>query len=401
MRFFLTSFFITLSFLAGLLVYRPVCGNPPLVSGLAIERDAEHPAPDALTLITPFAHPDYWVPKHTSFSSYLVDGQGNVVHRWTYELQPFHAELTPAGTLLVAQQQKPKEMGPAGRMTGQLREYDFNGKQIWEYQDPLMHHDFTIRSDGSRAIFVVEAVSATEIAEDYSEALPLETYWFDTIVELDEKGETRWRWRAKEHVRIKDLSDDDVTHGNSIVFVEQNPIDGTPAYLVSLRNLDQVAFIRRSDGKLLWESPEGMLHRQHDATLTKNNTVLVFDNRVETHVSRVVEIDPRTNDVVWQFRGGLGYHMKHQMFSKLVSGAQELRNGNILVTNGAMGHIFELTKDKRVVWELFNNFGPRASIVAWPFHGLFKARRYELDEVQWPAGRAPTASLLTHFCQIS
>jgi len=68
--------------------------------------------------------------------------------------------------------------------------------------------------------------------------------------------------------------------------------------------------------------------------------------------SRVLEIDPITMEVVWEYNGNkAGYRDKCRFYSDYVSSAQRLPNGNTLITEGAFGRIFEVTKDYKTVWE--------------------------------------------------
>lgn len=77
--------------------------------------------------------------------------------------------------------------------------------------------------------------------------------------------------------------------------------------------------------------------------------------------SRVLEIDPVTKEVVWEFkqprlsedRDGDGKILGNEklFFSNLMSGAQRLPNGNTLITEADVGRVFEVTKSGEVVWE--------------------------------------------------
>jgi hypothetical protein len=51
-------------------------------------------------------------------------------------------------------------------------------------------------------------------------------------------------------------------------------------------------------------------------------------------------------------------------FSSFISGAQRLPNGNTLIISGTQGRIFEVTPDKRVVWDYLNPFGGETPLMA-------------------------------------
>lgn len=71
--------------------------------------------------------------------------------------------------------------------------------------------------------------------------------------------------------------------------------------------------------------------------------------------SRVIEFDPVTLKVVWQFSAAdMGYNSPlnaHFFYSPLVSSAQRLENGNTMIVEGANGRFLEVTPEKEIVWE--------------------------------------------------
>ena len=60
-----------------------------------------------------------------------------------------------------------------------------------------------------------------------------------------------------------------------------------------------------------------------------------------------------SNQVVWSFESYKGI----TFYSKNVSSAQRLPNGNTMICAGAQAHIFEVTRDGEVVWEYINPLG--------------------------------------------
>ena len=79
--------------------------------------------------------------------------------------------------------------------------------------------------------------------------------------------------------------------------------------------------------------------------------------------SRIVEFDPITLQVVWEYTGanmggpGMAPMVANTKFySQLVSSAQRLPNGNTLITEGCCCRLFEVTADKEVVWEYYAPF---------------------------------------------
>ena len=96
-----------------------------------------------------------------------------------------------------------------------------------------------------------------------------------------------------------------------------------------------------------------MLFGSHDVEWLPNGNISIFNNgthRPSANRSSVMEINPATNQVVWQ------YETKdhNSFYSDFQSAAQKLPNGNWFITSTNNGHLFEVTPDKQVVWE-YNN----------------------------------------------
>ena len=85
-----------------------------------------------------------------------------------------------------------------------------------------------------------------------------------------------------------------------------------------------------------------------------------FPNK-QRHFSRVLEINPVTKQIVWEYknpirtkdrnRDGIAAGNERRFYSCIMSGCQRLMNGNTLITEADTGRIFEVTKSGEVVWE--------------------------------------------------
>jgi hypothetical protein len=112
------------------------------------------------------------------------------------------------------------------------------------------------------------------------------------------------------------------------------------------------------------------MHHAHmvPAGLPGEGNVLVFDNgggegfsgpggewsKYGRDYSRVVEFDPITYQIVWEFSPAHGDPLPNSLQG--LGGAQRLPNGNTLITSGFTGFVLELTPDKQVVWEYYNSY---------------------------------------------
>lgn len=337
---------------------------------------------------------------------YLLDLLGRVVHSWNTEKQALYSILKPDGKLLsVMEAPRYSQFFPPGGNTGTIQDLDWDSRMVWKYENEAMHHDIVPLPSGNIVVALWEK-TPLEISSQIQGGVPGTEMpggliWSDNVVEVNRSGEIVWSWHSYEHldpsVDVIDpsLSRNGWTYINGISYTDKNPIDATPAFLLSYRSLGVVMFVRKSDGEIIWRSPKGMLNTQHDPTILPNGNILVFDNgftRIPTssnpfssYGSRVVEIDPRTNKIVWQFSGGENVIDKVRFFAPIVGGAQRLSNGNTLITDGPKGHIFEVTKDGEVVWDLINPYTTKQT-GQFPNNFLFKVKRYENDQIQFPLG---------------
>ncbi len=139
------------------------------------------------------------------------------------------------------------------------------------------------------------------------------------------------------------------THCNSLNLTPDDDL------LVSFRRIDVVAIADKESSKLKWKWGRGEISHQHNPTYLDNGHVLIFDNGAYgsgIQRSKVVEIDPDTNEIVWSYEGGppMSFYSFH------ISSAERLPNGNTLIYEGAHGRIFEVTPAKEIVWEYINPY---------------------------------------------
>jgi outer membrane protein assembly factor BamB len=205
--------------------------------------------------------------------------------------------------------------------------------------------------------------------------------WADVIVEVDAEGHRVWEWHAFEHL---DFETDVITfndlrvewsHGNTVVPLADDRV------MVSFRHISTVGIIDKKSGDFVWKLGYDVLAQQHDPSMLLNGNVLIFDNgahrkNLTRPFSRVIEVDPKTNEVVWEYRDAPTYNF----FSYYISGARRLPNGNTLITEGAFGRMFQVTPDGKVVWEYINpHFHPDPDGVLE--YTVFRANHYQVHEI--------------------
>jgi hypothetical protein len=158
--------------------------------------------------------------------------------------------------------------------------------------------------------------------------------------------------------------------------------------LVSLRAVDSIVLIDR-DTKLVKWALTGMFLRQHDPDLQPDGTISIFDNRtargqfnkaertVEPQsfgYSRLLRFDPASQRILWQFQGS----REEPFYTSVQGDHQILPNGNVMAVETEAGRIIEIDpKTNEIVWEWFNvvERGERKDLVG----RVTRAFRYDAD----------------------
>ena len=82
----------------------------------------------------------------------------------------------------------------------------------------------------------------------------------------------------------------------------------------------------------------------------KNITHMIEYAKKTGAILQLIELDPINKKIVWEYIG----NPKESFFSINNGAVQELPNGNLLVTESRTGHVFELSKPKKIIWEWYN-----------------------------------------------
>jgi DNA-binding beta-propeller fold protein YncE len=142
--------------------------------------------------------------------------------------------------------------------------------------------------------------------------------------------------------------------------------------------LDTIAVIDPQTTTVRWwqQGPFGM---QHQPRIAPNGGIVVFDNYHSRQRSAVKVFDPRTHQVVWEYSGSDA----EPLHSRRSGGAEFLSNGNLLVVETDRGRAFELTPEKRIVWEYRSRY--RAGAQRQHVAGIYSMQRIDESEVSWLA----------------
>lgn len=327
------------------------------------------------TLFTPYASKNF----------YLIDMHGRFVYSWDIEYEAaMHGYLLPNGNLLYAGQ---LEEGPFplefGGSSGVLIELDWEGNEVWRYEDLFMHHDFYRMENGNTMILRFDA-APDDTAEKWKGGVPESErkgiLWFSSFHEVDRDGNIVWEWDGCDHF---DPEQDVINplcprcefdHYNTCKVLPDGNI------LSSSLSLDNVYIIEKSSGDIIWRygAAEEELSGPHDPSLLANGNILVFDNGLHRPCcppaySRVLEINRETREIVWIYQEASPV----EFYASFISGCQRLSNDNTLICEGPKGRIFEVTASGEKVWEYINPFRNHVELFnIGNSNAVFRAHRY-------------------------
>ncbi len=265
----------------------------------------------------------------------------------------------------------------------------------------------------------------------------------DIFIEVDWEGNIVWKWAANEHFDEIGFSETqknllyrdpnmhragggmgDWLHINCMSelgpnkWYDKGDERFNPKNIIfDSREANFIAIISKETGKIAWKlGPDFQAndtvkaigniigpHLSHmiPQGLPGAGNILVFDNGgaagygapsansrkglkdVIRDYSRVLEINPVTLQVVWEYgptqAGLIPSVNSNQLYSPLISGAQRLPNGNTMITVGMDGRVIEVTKACEIVWEYIAPYNFADSSMG--YREVYRAYRYPYDYV--------------------
>jgi Arylsulfotransferase (ASST) len=299
-------------------------------------------------------------------NGYLIDVNGKIIKTWSAH----HLGLIDNNG---------DYYGSNGKDAPFWGRYSWNDQVIWEKHFPI-HHEIYLSPLGTIFTFGREIHNYNNYKVS-----------FDTILEFDKSGNELQHFSLWEHrqefqayhakfgidifspfflippmylwEKFADYQHQppyqyDYFHLNSFFIVPPNALEKkSPAFqrgnwLISMFHGSMVFILDPVTKKILWhlavDKVEGGFDGQHSVTMLPDGNILLFENGVCRGASRILIINPLTSTVKWQYS-------QKGFYSEWEGSVQALPNGNFLVTESTKGHAFELTPDKQIVWEYYNN----------------------------------------------
>lgn len=378
--------------------------------------------------------------------TYLIDNCGFLVNSWESDYNPgLSMYLLENGNLLRTAKISGSFSG--GGLGGRFELFNWEGNLLWSYKyadnNVHPHHDIEPLPNGNFLAIAWEKHSQSDAQQNGRKHNG--EVWSERIVEIEMIGNSQanivWEWRLwdhliqdydsgklnfgdiAQHAELVDINylgdgvgtDGDWVHLNAISYQK-----GLDQIVVSSRNFSEIWIIDHSTctaeaashsggnagkgGDLLYRfgNPQAyqrgnlsdqLFFRQHDARWTQDGSQLsVFNNEFTLGKSAVQIWTPPINSngtyvlennepfgpdfFDWEYSAN-GFN------SKTMSGAQHLPNGNLLICEADDGHLFELTKEKEIVWEYINPVNANGFPVSQGgtplFNDLFRGTKYAVD----------------------
>jgi hypothetical protein len=243
-----------------------------------------------------------------------------------------------------------------------LVKIDRNSRVIWKYLQHV-HHDLDVGPDGR--IYVLTHEIRSNVYKFFKHLQPPRVD--DFVVVLSPDGEELQKvsvvdaFMGSPYARMTNLvawySKGDYFHTNNVDVLDPAAAaalapGARQPVLLSMRELGAIGILDLADQQFRWVK-RGSWVGQHDPDLLPNGHVLLFDNSGDYGpggMSRVLEIDPQTEAIVWQYAGDAD----HPLASIVRSVQQRLANGNTLITESEGGRMLEVTPAGGIVWEYLN-----------------------------------------------
>jgi hypothetical protein len=379
-------------------------------------------------------------------ATHLVDMDGNEVHKWPYIGLP-GAIINPAlvggqrgHVLLQLSDNDDKRGGIFGDKT--VGELDWDGKTLWQWgtQAPggsaRQNHDWARLPNGDTLLLVtiprkVPGLGPKELGDQ-------------GVYEVDPAGHIVWQWIAGDHLNEFGFTPEGMRFLKEKIarnppevwgYLEINDLQvlgpnkwfdaGDKRFapdnlMFDSRKANFIAIIDKKTGKLVWRlgpnfpgseyvadqrimnthvpRPLDQISGQHNAHLIPTGlpgagNLLLFDDQGGAGFppaalgiyagSRILEIDPVKQEIVWQYTGANSGRPVWSFFSSFVSNAQRLPNGNTLIDEGMDGRFFQITPNGDIVWEYVPPYLGTRQVAGKPFIDslVFRAQAVPYDWV--------------------
>ena len=290
-------------------------------------------------------------PGYNLYNGKLIDKNGDVAKEWPYK---YLGLIQKDGTYIAQKEYESKEWG----------KFSFNGDVIWKSNVPI-HHDIVITPQKTILTFTKNMHRYKGRNVD-----------FCVVIEFSQDGKELWRWDSwenlkelRKHHKALELDMPKILFFDIVKKKKTTPWGGNYDYyrfnslqvipkndlgffegdiLVSTRHGSMIFVINKESGKIVWFYSSKEIEGQHSVRMLPNGRLLIFDNGRYRGWSRVIELDPHSKEIKWEYKAD-------DFFTLSQGYAQRVDKGNTLITESEKGHVFEITQDGEKVWEYYHH----------------------------------------------
>jgi hypothetical protein len=255
-------------------------------------------------------------------------------------------------------------------------ETDLQGNIIWQApsynatnptEPEQYHHHFEKTKLGTYMCASYQFVKQPH----YKNAAKTTNVRYNTMVEWDKNNTQLWSWNEKDQIDQRLLFDNSTgdeddwagTHMNGFVYDEKNN-----AYFLSFRNTSQIIAVDYLTKKTFYtwngkaskfNQPQFSFLDQHGPHIDANGNLLIYNNNIQKGtdkkayyptIQRVSNpLNKTKGNLIWEYE--CIWDKKPEGIQTKEGFAKALKNGNILVSVGGTERIFEITNDKKIVWD--------------------------------------------------
>ena len=310
-------------------------------------------------------------------AAYLIGMDGEVLHEWR---RPYSTVWSPGAAVKRPQPDshvyfRKAVVYPNGDLLAVYEgvgdtpfgygvvKLDANSEVIWSYLAHA-HHDLDVGPDGRIYILTHEVVDEPLEGFEHLASPRID----DFLVILSPDGEELRKISLIHSIAassfpqllhsVSSYAVSDPLHTNSVNVITEEAARNfafgrAGQVLLSFRELGSIGVLDLEREELVL-ALRGYWLGQHDPDILPNGNLLVFDNmgyfaRPEGR-SRVIEFDPATMQIVWQYAGTA----EQPLESVIRADQQRLANGNTLISESNGGRIVEVTPDGEIVWQFVN-----------------------------------------------
>jgi hypothetical protein len=191
---------------------------------------------------------------------------------------------------------------------------------------------------------------------------------FGTVIEYDKKGNVVWSWNSQNYFdsdALKPVKGDQRLDFELKPHINAFGIDKKNEFVyVGFRDISRIVKVEKATGKVVdsWGqvSPtikahqQVAFHQQHDAQILDDGNIAIFNNNDypgRDSVPSVIIFSQQPEDsgnIIWKYtcRDSI-----NKRASRTGGNVEQLKNGNLLVCMGNLDRMFEITMDKRIVWQ--------------------------------------------------